>query len=203
MDLVACTDRAYRVTGRRISPYGFEWSYDPRGEPGEVRGRAMGAIEAAGSVWATGANDCGLSLPMPRLRLQLMGETPIAPEVSVDGRCTGNDGISVMGFAPVRDPSVLAVLCTYSVDGVVVGSDLVLNSLRRWTTQPGPGCTDAYDVESVAVHELGHALGLDDLDELRHGALTMSGGIDACSAAARTLGLGDLVGLRTVYLGDR
>ena len=64
----------------------------------------------------------------------------------------------------------------------------------RWSTQGRPG---HYDVESAAVHETGHSIGLGHVSASRY--LTMYHQLCAGCTFARTLGRGDVLGLRKLY----
>jgi predicted Zn-dependent protease len=61
---------------------------------------------------------------------------------------------------------------------------------------PGPACRRSYDLQSVATHEFGHALGL---GHVSNPSLTMHHFAPYCSTAPRTLGRGDVRGLRALY----
>lgn len=69
--------------------------------------------------------------------------------------------------------------------------DLRLNKSYRWTNRAG--VSKRYNVKNVAVHEIGHALGLDDLGQ-PHGSLTMFGVIGKGELRKTTLGKGDVKG---------
>lgn len=75
--------------------------------------------------------------------------------------------------------------------------DIEMNDAWNWRVQcPCPG-TNNFDVESVALHEIGHALGLDhvsDNAQVMHPSLTQG-------SAKRTLGSGDVNGIRALYPG--
>ncbi len=68
-----------------------------------------------------------------------------------------------------------------------------------WFSNKPKSCTGAVDLESVMTHEWGHAFGLGDLEEEKHGNLTMSRGIPKCSTSVRTLGYGDWLGMYSLY----
>ena len=55
-------------------------------------------------------------------------------------------------------------------------------------------------MESLVIHEVGHAYGLGHVSENRHGRLTMSGYIDGlCENQETTLGKGDMLGLESLH----
>lgn len=55
------------------------------------------------------------------------------------------------------------------------------------------------DLEGLLTHELGHAFGLDHPNGVSAANLTMYFSSASCSSAYRTLGLGDVLGLRRLY----
>ena len=74
--------------------------------------------------------------------------------------------------------------------------DLKLNKSYRWTNRPES--KKRYYVKNVAVHEIGHALGLDDLAR-PHGSLTMFGVISKGELRKLTLGKGDVKGAELAH----
>lgn len=69
--------------------------------------------------------------------------------------------------------------------------DLKMNKSYMWANRPD--ALTRYNVKNVAVHEIGHALGLDDLSN-PHGSLTMFGVIGKGELRKTTLGKGDVKG---------
>lgn len=59
-------------------------------------------------------------------------------------------------------------------------------------------CYHKFDVRGVGTHEAGHVYGLDHVAD-GHANLTMDIQSFYCSAAARTLGKGDVLGLQSIY----
>jgi hypothetical protein len=80
----------------------------------------------------------------------------------VQARPFVQDGASVIGFLnrPDQDRTLAATTFTIDTsDGRILESDIYFNTLFPWSTAEG-GNTDRFDVESIAVHEIGHLLGL-------------------------------------------
>ncbi len=72
------------------------------------------------------------------------------------------DGRSTIGFLDRPDQERVLGATTYLLDaatGALLEADIYFNTRFRWSTATG-GETGAVDLESVALHELGHLLGL-------------------------------------------
>ena len=73
-----------------------------------------------------------------------------------------SDGASVLGFHDRPDlDRVLAatVFFTDNITGAVLDTDIFFNTLFPWSVAAG-GETERFDLESIAVHEVGHLFGL-------------------------------------------
>ena len=104
------------------------------------------AVASALSTWA--------STPDVSISSQFVGFTGAAPQ--------SGDGKTVIGFQnrPDLDRTLGATSFTIdSVTGEVIESDIFLNSVFPWSVAAG-GEAGRQDVESIALHELGHLLGL-------------------------------------------
>jgi hypothetical protein len=132
------------------------------------------------------------------------GTTSRSADVTPDGQCVpdrNSDGINVVSFGSLPRHSV-AVACTYTHAGDIWQADIMLNDQAgTFTTSPeGPACTTALDVQAVMTHERGHSFGLGHVPEaLATADLAMSTFVGRCDASARTLGRGDVLGLRSLY----
>ena len=73
-----------------------------------------------------------------------------------------DDGTSVLGFEDHPELERVLGATTFVVDvvtGEIVESDIFFNAAFAWSAA-GPGDAGRFDLESVAVHEIGHLLGL-------------------------------------------
>jgi len=76
--------------------------------------------------------------------------------------------------------------------------DIVFDNEEQWSTD---GSEFAFDIQNVMTHELGHTLVLDDLRSPRDGALTMHAYTWPGDSTKRSLGSGDIRGIKAIY-GD-
>jgi len=80
----------------------------------------------------------------------------------VQARPFSEDGANVIGYLsqPGQDRTLAATTFTVdTTDGRILESDIYFNTIFPWSTSDG-GTADRYDVESIALHEIGHFLGL-------------------------------------------
>lgn len=67
-----------------------------------------------------------------------------------------------------------------------------------FTNSPTCSCSNKYDIRSVGTYEAGHVFGMGHVGA-GHENLTMYINSFKCSTKARTLGKGDVLGLRSIY----
>lgn len=125
-----------------------------------------------------------------------------------------DDGMSVIGFKNEPDMDRTLGATTFEIDttnGRIVSADIFFNSIFNWSVASS-GETGRFDLESVAVHELGHLLGLGH-SALGETELIASGGRRVIGKRAvmfpiayprgsiedRTLEVDDMAGLGDVY----
>jgi matrixin len=155
------------------------------------------AVGRAFSTWHAVSNTSTSS--------QFVGFTSATPAVSPD--------TTVLGFEthPSDDRVLAATDFTYDiVSGEIIESDIFFNTIFDWSTSQA-GSTGRFDVESIALHEIGHLFGLSHSalgeTELRAGGrrvlgaeavmfpIAFSGG----DISGRTLKADDIAGFSDIY----
>ena len=190
-----------RVGGRTVT---LRWSQMPiryfvtdRGVPGVSSTQAQQAVQRAFATWD--------ALPTAQLSSSFAGFTAADPRLG--------DGATVIGFQnrPELDRTLGAT--SFMIDmtnGSIVEADIFLNSSFAWSVASA-GEVNAFDLESIALHEIGHLHGL------AHSAMgeteLRSGGRRVISAesvmfpiafspgniSGRTLKADDIAGMGDVY----
>lgn len=128
-------------------------------------------------------------------------------------RPNDEDGLTVIGFvnAPEEDRTLGATsFLVDTLSGEIVEAEIYLNSAFPWTVSSA-GETSSFDVESIALHEIGHLFGLGHSaigeTELRSGgrrvlaaeAVMFPIAFSTGSIAGRTLRPDDIAGISEIY----
>lgn len=166
--------------------------------PGVTQSQFQAAADSAFKTWA--------SVPTASLSYQFMGFTRNLPG--------DDDGRTTLGFR--SEPSLDRVLAStsYLVDGVtgnLVEADIFFNSAFLWSVAPA-GERGRWDVQTIAVHEIGHLLGLGhsaigETEQsatggrrvLSTGAVMFPIALGSGDIAGRTLQPDDIAGISDLY----
>ena len=156
---------------------------------------------AAGRAFATWQ-----AVPTASIAYQFAGFTAAPPD--------RDDGLSTLGFRSRPELDRVLASTSFVVDratGALVESDIFFNSAFQWSVAPA-GEANRYDLESIALHEIGHFSGLGHSalgeTELREGGGRRVLGAEAVmfpiafaagSTAGRTLKADDIAGISDLY----
>jgi hypothetical protein len=159
--VIGCEVSAYLKLGTRISTGIVQVKWEPgqmpirylvtnRDVPGVSAMQLQAALERAFSAWT--------GVPTASLSARFDGFTGAEPDAGENR----SDGLSVIGFRSRPDLDRVLGSTSFKIDettGQLIESDIFLNSTVSWSVAP-TGEPSRYDVESIAVHEVGHLLGL-------------------------------------------
>lgn len=145
--------------------------------------------------WDYTTNDCGFN-DSTNLTSEWAGTTDTTFH-------TTYDGISVTDFGDMAsigrsNSTTVAYALTWS-DGAgnYLSGDQRYNQYKTWVHS---GQSSGYDVWNVATHESGHTIGLDgDFESSSDTELTMYCCVSYGETKKRTLGRGDILGMRALY----
>ena len=117
-----------------------------RGVSGVSAADLRAAVERATATWS--------AVESARVRFEYQGMTSAVPD-AVDGRTT-------IGFLDRPDLEQVLGATSFMIDetnGAIVEADIFFNSRFNWSVSAS-GTPARVDLESIALHELGHLLGL-------------------------------------------
>ena len=108
------------------------------------------------------------------------------------------DGINMVSDWFAGTSSYLAYTTWWVSNNKLTEADIVFNRNYPWGYYGEPG---RFDVQQVVTHEIGHALGLDDVYSAAHGHDTMYGYTNAGETYKRILHICDQKGILYLYQG--
>jgi len=187
-----CEDRGANAFGARQTNT-YKWSFKASSTPSGLNRSAVATVLQKAFHNVTSAhNDCGRADKVSATQSYL-GTTTRGPN------CGATDGQNVVGFGRLA-AGVLAVTCYWTSNGRIVEADMKITTRESWALSLATCHGDMPMLEATITHEAGHVFGLGHVGETRHGRLTMSPFLDGpCDNNEATLGLGDMLGLESLY----
>lgn len=134
-----------------------------------------------------------------------LGDWDAATSANLGGSVSGGsgptgvlDGVNQIAWSLIGASSTVAVTTTWSYrgSGIAVESDGQYNTYYPWATN---GASNAMDVESVTQHETGHTYGLNHPSGSGIDCLSMYAYVNYGWTHGRTLGDGDILGIKAIY----
>jgi hypothetical protein len=193
----ACQDRTFN-----LEHHHWKSALRYRADLGRMPARfhaktVVSQIRIANGNMRKGRNTCG----KPRLRTpasHYLGRTRVKPHINTDGpSCGAYDTKNVVGFGNLPG-GLLGWTCYWYVGPRMAAADMMLDNGSNMATTIPQDCSATYDFEGIVTHEWGHVYGMAHTGS-GHRNLTMQHVLAACSTYARTLGLGDWLGMNKMY----
>jgi hypothetical protein len=197
----ACKDTTFHLEGHRWATslrYRIALSHAPKRYQHRTLVRQ---IKAADLNMREGRNTCG----KPHLRTPLghyLGHSASQPNIKAGFgsiTCGAYNTRNVVGFGNLP-PGLLGWTCYWYLNrsGHLGAADIMIDTSRALSTNLPTPCANRWDFEGIVTHEFGHAYGLAHTGS-GHDHLTMQHAAMPCSTYARTLGLGDWLGMKKMY----
>ena len=198
----ACVDTSY--TTNDLKEYDiYNWYVGDGGMPGGLSQSAAQTAFADALNNITGSyNNCSYS-DQVSAQSHYEGTTTYESDIDSSGNCSARDEKSTWDAGNLPTGTV-AQTCWWSWPIAGAKNDLREADVRynttdySFTNDPTSSCSDKYDVRSVGTHEAGHVFGMGHVGS-GHSELTMYTYSYKCTTKARTLGVGDVLGLRSIY----
>jgi hypothetical protein len=194
----SCSDDAKTYAGFKVRKP-LAWKLRKRSIPISNKTGVMNAIKAGATNVENVTTRCSLDRSGVSLDTVYKGKTLNKANLDASGNCLSPNGKNVVDFSSLP---VAGRTCSWYTlqDGMdtLIEADIRFSKTQKWTLKPSGGCARALDLAGTATHEFGHAFGLAHVSSA-HKTLTMTEYLPLCSTGPRTLGKGDINGLRKLY----
>ena len=196
----ACRDRTFRLEGHRWRT-SYRYRLNLAHRPGSFRtATVVRQVKAANRNMRLGVNTCGrrhIGAPAAKYRGRTAKKADITTTRTTVG-CGSYNTTNVVAFGNLPG-NLLGWTCYWWITGGRMNAaDVMMDNGHALTTRIPAGCVNRWDFEGALTHEMGHVYGLAHTGS-GHDNLTMQHMLLPCSTYARTLGLGDWLGMKKLY----
>jgi hypothetical protein len=196
----ACKDRTFHLSGHHWAR-SLRFRTNLSKAPARYQKKKLiHQIKTANSHMRKGVNTCG----KPMLKTPVghyAGETGARPNITTTSssvNCGSFNTTNVLAFGNLPG-NLLGWTCYWWLgSGRMAAADIMMDNGPGLTTHLPKNCVNEWDFEGALTHEFGHAYGLAHTGS-GHANLTMQHLLSPCSTYARTLGLGDWLGMKKMY----
>jgi hypothetical protein len=192
----ACRNGAFVRFGALARWPSRRYSYRINGASFGGIAETRSSIVAGHRAWDNTRNDCGFG-DQNNITTRYLGRTTRKASSNADGASVIDKG--EVGNITRCGRSTVAVACSWlqpgPADRPFAENDQRYDDDYRFTNSGSLG--GSYDYQHIATHESGHSIGLDHTSASRW--LTMYPQAPSGSTIWRTLGLGDVLGMRNIY----
>jgi len=196
-----CADTSYALiadhpkSGTNAGGYqNVRWYYNPANQPSTYTDAAYkNRLTGAADTWDVLWNNCGIETPLPNYFMDYGGTTSAA------ANCSSSVPVNVAGWATLSKVDTVAETCSFWWANGDTRFIMRFNLSRLfYAAASESGCSAGrFDLEAIANHEFGHALGLDHVAQST--SLVMRPTSGACEMYHRYLGRGDIRGVKAKY----
>jgi hypothetical protein len=199
----ACSNSSNSKVSNFVRRGEIQWWYNSTGEPSSL---SIYRIGAGFNTWKNQTNRCNSPQFTSILATKYMGRTS-NPEAmngnppttdTICGSSTVFDGLNVIGWG-LLPPNMIGYTCwTKNLSHLETETDIrFAQNENWWTNETTSGCTNAFDLEDLATHEIGHMIGLGHADD--YSSQVMEANAYLCNFRNRQLGQGDMTSLANLY----
>ncbi|MDI1335131.1 MAG: matrixin family metalloprotease [Lacunisphaera sp.] len=153
-------------------------------------------VRTDGTTFATSAQ--GAAQTWNALLGSMQFTTTISTGAPTDHNHVNELAMATTVFGSAFDTSTIAVTTTWRLGNDRTEADIIFNAGRTWDSYAGNLRSGVVDIHRVALHEMGHILGLDHPDEATP-PQTISAVMNSHISNLDTLAMDDITGAQNLY----
>ncbi|MFH1427429.1 MAG: matrixin family metalloprotease [Patescibacteria group bacterium] len=178
--------KCYKLLGVKWSNLPVNYVINPTNNDGLSSSTVMANISAAAETWDSFTSS------------ELFNDNYQIDDSVIYGK---RDNKNALSFGDYLDNQVIAVTSIWYNRRTkqIIEYDILFNNYYQWGDATDPGTPDVMDLRNIATHELGHAIGLNDIYDSACSQVTMYGYSIAGEVEKRTLAQPDINGLQLIY----